>query len=256
MTDQTNTEAKKELNKLSESQLIDQILSNMPDTKEVEIDLPSKNKFYSLIDPNKGVSLRPMTFQDERSLISSKGGNMEALNKILDRCVSNVKIKDLLQMDKLFLVMKLRELSYGDEYQAEITCPACKTDSSVKFILSQMPVTYMEDELTNPVTIDLPILKKAIKVRFPRVSDEHYFINAEYAMENLWRFIEEIDGVKGKAVIQKVVPQLPLKDAHAVLDVISASKYGINTKVRFECVYCSHNENMELPITSDFFTAA
>ena len=256
MTEKQKPDGTKELTELTESQMLERILSNMPDTEEVEIDLPSKNKFYSLLDPSKGISLRPMTFDDEKALVTNKKGNLEALNTILERCVSNVRVQDLLQVDKLYLIMKLRELSYGDDYNAEVTCPSCKTDSSIKFILSEFPVTYMEEEITNPATIELPVLKKTLKVSFPRVSDEQYFVNAEFAMANLWRFIEEIDGISRKSVIQKVIPKLPLKDAHTVLDTISTSKYGINTKVRFECVYCSHTENMELPITGDFFTAA
>jgi hypothetical protein len=245
----------KELNALSEQQIIDKILAKMPANDEVAIDLPSKNKFYSLTDPSKPILLRPMTFEDERAMISNKRSNIDVLNTILERCVSNIQVSHLLQMDKLFLIMKLREISYGDEYQADITCPSCKEDNEVIFELSKMPVTYVEEDTTNPVVLTLPVLKKEIKVRFPRVADEHYFTNAEFAVTNLWRFVEEIDGQTKKTIISKIVPQLPLKDAHTVLKCISASNYGLDTKIRFVCAYCSHNEVMELPITTDFFTA-
>ena len=141
-------------------------------------------------------------------------------------------------MDKLYLIMKLREISYGDEYRANISCTACRKDNEVTFSLNQLPVHYIEDSFTDPLVIDLPILKKKIKVRLPRVSDERYFVNAEQAIGNLWRFIEEIDGHSEKSVISKVIPQLPLKDAHALLDSMAANEYGLDTKVRFLCNYC------------------
>ena len=67
--------------------------------------------------------------------------------------------------------------------------------------------------------------------------------------------MEEIDGYSQKKIISEVIPQLPLKDAHILLDTITATQYGIDTKVRFVCNFCNHNEVMELPISADFFTA-
>ena len=244
-----------ELNALSDKQVIDNILANMPSTKAVAIDLPSKNKFYSLTDPTQPITLRPMTFEDERSMISQQGSNSDVLNTLLERCISNIKVSQILQMDKLFLIMKLREVSYGDEYKATITCTSCKKPNEVILKLSDMPVTEVEEDLTNPVVFELPVLKKEIKVTLPRVQDEHYFDNAELAVANLWRFVESIDGNTKKTIISEIIPQLPLKDAHTVLEWISAAKYGIDTKVRFGCAYCSFTDVMELPIGTDFFTA-
>ena len=145
-------------------------------------------------------------------------------------------------------------LSYGNTYTANINCNGCRKDNPVEFTLDEMPVRYLEDGETDPMTIQLPVLKKEIKIRRPRVQDEHYFANADFAVANLWRFVEEIDGHDEKGVLSKVIPQLPLKDAHAVLEALSANQYGIDTKVRFVCNFCSHNEIRELPITADFFT--
>jgi hypothetical protein len=242
------------LNKMSEQSIIDSILKNMPTSDEVEVLLPSKNKFYSLIDPSKPITLRPMTFEDERAMMSNKNVNIDVLNTLLSRCVSNIQIGSLLQIDKLFLVMKLRELSYGDDYNASINCNGCKKDNSVVFTLSNLPITYLEDDATDPILVKLPVLDKEVKIKMPRIQDEEYFSNADYTIKNLWRFVEEIDGHSEKSVISKIIPQLPLKDAHVLLESLSGQKYGVETKVRFVCNYCSHNEVMELPITPDFFT--
>lgn len=238
----------------SEQQIIDDILSNAPSQEEVAMDLPSKNRFYTLQDPSKPVTLRPMTFEDERKMMSNKNVNIDVLNILLTRCVSNIDVGSLLQMDKLFLVMKLREISYGEEYNASISCNNCKRDNEVKFTLNKLPVRYVGDDLTDPLTIELPILKKSIKLRLPRVADENFFTNTDHAVNNLWRFVEEIDGHDEKSVISKVIPQLPLQDAHALFEAMSTRDYGVDTRVRFSCNYCDHSEVMELPITADFFT--
>ena len=241
-------------NKAAEQKIIDDLLGNMPSNDEIPLNLPSHNKFYSLQDPSKPITLRPMTFDDERAMMSNKNINVDVLNILLGRCISNIDVSQLLQMDKLFIIMKLREISYGDDYSAQISCASCRRDNMVKFKLSSLPVRPIEEEMENPRTVHLPVLDKQLKVRLPRISDEQYFSNTERALGNLWRFVEEIEGHSQKSVISKVIPKLPLKDAHVLLEAMSANEYGLDTKVRFLCSYCSHNEIMELPITSDFFT--
>lgn len=254
MNENTQPAPEKEINKLSDDQVIQSILENMPANDAVTVDLPSRNKFYDLINPSLPITLRPMTFEDERAMLSHKSPE-DTLNHILERCISNIQIPNILQMDKLCLLMKLREISYGDDYKATIACNSCKKENLVNFRLTDLPVTYVEEDLTNPVSFTLPVLKKEVKVRLPRVEDEHYFSTPELALNNLWRFVESIDGSSKKTIISKIVPKLPLKDAHLLLEAVSATKYGINTKVKFACAFCSHTEVMELPISTDFFSA-
>jgi hypothetical protein len=242
------------LNKMTESQVLSDLLKNVPSNDAVAVELPSKNRFYNLIDAAKPVTLRPMTFDDEKAMLSKNNANQDVLNILLSRCLSNIDVGQLLQMDKLFLIMKLREISYGDDYKATISCNGCRRDNQITFELSKLQVNLVDDNMKNPVVVDLPVIKKQAKVRLPRVSDESYFSNAEYAVSNLWRFVDEVDGHDSKGLISKLIPKLPIKDVHAILNVLSGNDYGIDTKVRFMCNYCNHNEVLELPITSDFFS--
>jgi len=244
------------LKQKSEDQILKEILGNLPANDEVELKLPSKNKFYNLVDPAKPITLRPMTFEDEKAMMSNKNPNVDVINSLLARCVTNINIATLLQLDKLYIIMQLRSISYGDEYAAQIACPSCKRDNKVKFNLCDLQTKYIPEDLSNPIELTLPVLQKTMKVRLPRIEDERYFTNSEMAMSNMWRFVEEIDGHDAKVIISKVVEQLPLKDAHALLNVIGGNDYGIDTRVRFVCNSCSHHEVMELPITTDFFTAS
>jgi len=246
--------AKERLNQVSEDTILQDLLSNLPSVDEITLELPSKNKFYALLDAAKPITIRPMTFEDEKAMMSNKNANTDVLNILLTRCVSNINIQDILEMDKLYIIMKLREISYGDEYKASFNCPACRSDNNVTFNLSQLNINYAEDDFANPIEVELPILKKKVKVRLPRVSDEGYFKNTEIAAANLWRFVEDIEGYTSMNIIAKVIKQLPLKDAHAVLEAIGGEGLGIDTKVRFVCNFCSHNEIMDLPITQDFFS--
>jgi len=253
MTEKSKETAAK-INAVSEESIIAEILANLPGDEDVPIELPSRNRFYSLLDPTKPISIRPLTFDDEKKLMTNRTGGAEALNKLVEKCVQNIKVGDLLELDKLYLLMKIREISYGDEYKASITCPSCSQENKVTFSLSNLKVNYLPDDFTNPQEIELPVLKKKIKVRLPRVEDEGYLRSPELAMANLWRFVEEVAGHTQKTIISKVIQKLPLKDAHALMSALGSSGYGMDTNIRFACSYCSLVERMELPIGADFFT--
>jgi len=253
MTEQKNQTAAK-INAASEESIIAEILANLPGEEEIPVDLPSRNRFYNLLDPTKPVSIRPLTFADEKKLMTNRQGGTEALNQLVEKCVQNINITELLELDKLYILMKIREISYGDDYKATITCPACTQENKVSFSLSTLKVNYLPEDFTNPQEVELPILKKKIKVRLPRVEDEGYLRNPELALANLWRFVEEIDGHAQKTIISKVIQKLPLKDAHVLMKALGSSGYGMDTNIRFACSYCSLVETMELPIGADFFT--
>jgi len=251
------TETKKTPNPLpvaDDASVIKELLANAPLQEEVTVDLPSKNKFYKLLEPSSPITVRPMNFEDEKSLVSNKNANADVLNILLGRCVSNVDIGSILLFDKLYLLMKLRQISYGEDYQASISCSQCRRENSVKFDLSQLQINYVEEDATDPAEVTLPVINKKVKLRFPRISDEQYFNNLEGLTANLWRFVEEVGGHSKKTVISGVIKKLPLKDMHLLINTLQGKEYGIDTQVRFACNYCSHHEKMELPITADFFT--
>jgi len=255
MSEPTNPNPKETKFPQGDQSIIDDILKEMPSNDAIEVDLPSKNRFYTLQDPSMPITMRPMSFADEKSMLSKKDGGSDIINKLLARCVTNIDIAQLLQMDKLYMLMKLREISYGPNYHVTINCPSCKSENNVVFALDTFNVNYADEELTNPMKVQLPILKKEVVVKIPRVEDERYFTNSETTLNNLWRFIVSIGGYDAKSVISKVVPQLPIKDAHIIMEALGCTNYGIDTNVRFACSYCDHVESMELPITADFFSS-
>ena len=98
----------------SKEDIIADILKDVPSDTTIEVELPSECKAYNM-DGSEILKLRPMTFDDERSLIGT--GEGDPVNILLEKCFTGVKVLDLLPMDKLYLIMKLREISYGDIYE-------------------------------------------------------------------------------------------------------------------------------------------
>jgi hypothetical protein len=72
--------------------------------------------------------------------------------------------------------MKVREISYGENYEFNITCPACTSEIKTSLVLSEhLNMTQVPDELSQiPREIDLPKLKVKAEVRFPRSREEAF----------------------------------------------------------------------------------
>ena len=133
----------------TKQKIIDDLLKNLPPETAVEVSLPSECRVYNLPDPTAMITLRPMTFEDEKALVSAAKGQ-DPINIILGRCCTNLNIAELLPMDKLYLIMKLREISYGDDYNTLIVCPKCKAENPMKILLSQLNVNPVPDDFFDP----------------------------------------------------------------------------------------------------------
>ena len=238
-------------NDAAKQQIIEDILINVPTSTDLEVELPSECQVYDLEDPNMPIMVRPMTFDDEKSLVSAKKEE-DPVNIILQRCVTNIKVMDLLPMDKLYLIMKLREISYGDDYKTLLLCQECGAENPTTIKLSELNVNPVPDGFEDPITFTLPIAKKEVKVRLPRVRDEKVFSSVETVLDQLWRFVVEIEGHSDKSIIAAVMDKLPLKDMRTILNSIK-SDYGVDTKVKLACKECGGVSVVDLPIDASFF---
>jgi len=239
-------------NEVGKQHIIDDILEFLPSEVEISLDLPSKGRFYKSC-PGGTVRVRPMQFSDEKALLNAKKSNVDPINLLLEKCVEGMNTSELLQQDKLFLIMKIRELSYGEEYKTIVTCDKCNFDNHSTFNLSKLPIKEIPDEITNPMELDLPVLKKKVIVKLPTLRDEHFLADVDEIDNNLWRFILEIAGNKDKAIISEVCKKLPLKDIHALVNCMNPD-FGVQTLIKYECQECKSFNVITLPITPDFFS--
>jgi hypothetical protein len=234
---------------------VDAILENLPTEVETQVSLPSRCKFYSLPDPASPVSVRPMTFEDEKAIATLKRSDRtDPINYLLSRCVINLNINELLTMDKLCLLYKIREVSYGPEYKVQISCPKCASDSEVKIDISKLLVNEVTDDVKDPRTVNLPTIKKDIVIRFPRLKDEKYLNFLEKKSDQFWRFVDSIDGNRDKKVISKVIERLPLRDIHIILDKLLLPEYGLDSKINYICGDCEGETVVDIPIGENFFS--
>lgn len=235
---------------------LNKLLENLPPESPEEVELPSRGLTYKSC-PSGRITVRPMTFEDEKylALNAKKQGIHPTLNGVIARCVKGININELLSQDKMFLLLKIRELSYGADYNATITCANCDQEVELSFNLTKLPIKFAEDDLKAVMEVNLPKLGKIAKVRLPTVSDEHYLLKEDEETSVIWRNIEEIGGCVNKTLISKVIDKLPLVDIHAIKKVMNLD-FGVQTEVKFTCDKCEHVNIIQLPLTGNFFSVS
>lgn len=230
---------------------LDELFSNMPEEVEIPVELPSRSKFYKSSGP---VSVKPLLFEDEQRILSSKNTNINIFNEILKKSVDGVDVSDLVLFDKLFLLMKVREASYGADYNFEIACPECGNNTKVSIdIANNLNINYIPDDLEDPRTITLPRLKKQVVVRFPRLREENLLADVDTALKNLHKFVISVDGNDDPVFISKALKRMHIQDLKTITREINKSDYGLDPGILFECPVCDHKENINIPLDANFF---
>ena len=223
-------------------------------TKEsIIVTLPSKGIGYSTTKSK--VSIEALTFDDEKALATTK--NKDTLDILIDRCVvGDIDPEELYLEDKLFLYYKIRECSFGSTLKTTGKCMSCGHPNDLELDLGDLPITYAEDTFTNPKEIKLPKLGKMVKVKKATNSTSVYTNNRETLLDNLWRFVTDIDGHKNPKLISKAIKLLSGADIRVIVDTIQETEFGIETGVRYVCNKCNYDNEVQVGITPDFFTVS
>jgi len=233
---------------------LNSLFSNMDNEVLFLDDIPSKGKFYKDF---QGVEITPLTFLDEQRIVTSNKNNSDVVSKLLEKTVKGINIDELLPMDKIYLLMRVREVSYGEMYKFNIGCPNCDTDVSTELVLSDnLNKMEVPDDLEDPREITLPKLKVKAKVRFPRNKEENYIRDAESSYKNLYKFVVEVNGNSDPVFISKAIKRMHIMDVKKILAEVSKPEYGIDPRFIFECPECKHTETMSIPLDIGFFSVS
>lgn len=241
-------------NVVSQDELLKELFSNAPQSESWQVELPSKGKFYNNFI---GATVNPLTYQDEERILSSKGQGNDLINLLVAACVTGVEISEMLPMDKLYLLMKIREISYGAEYKFTVGCPSCNAEIKSSLDLSDhFTVKDIPDDFEDPREILLPKLGVPAKVRFPRTKDEGYLSDSKLMIKNLYRFIDSIGEHTDSVLISKAVKMMHIQDVKRIIKEINRDEYGIDPKFMFECPSCKYSSVMNIPLGVDFFSVS
>mgnify|MGYP001422417092 CR=1 FL=1 len=109
------------------------------------VELPSRGKFYSTDHPLHGkevIEMRYMTAKDEDILTSpALLKNGVAIDRLIENLIvdKNITANSLLIGDKNAVTLAARISGYGEQYEVNVTCPACNATIDHTYDLSEIP---------------------------------------------------------------------------------------------------------------------
>jgi hypothetical protein len=232
---------------------LDDLFSDAKTSIDQIVELPSRGIGYP--EGMGKVTIRNMTFEDEK-ILSESTPDQDVVNLLLTRCVDNLDPDILYAPDKIYLLYKIRELSYGNQVKLTGKCSSCKEENHLDIDLSQLPVTMASEDFTDVKTVSLPDLGKKIKIRIPRASDANYLANKSRVLDNLWRFIVSLDKFTDPKIISKAIKRLTSKDIRVIIEALFVEDFGIETGAKYVCSRCRQENIVEVPISEAFFTVS
>ncbi len=243
------------------------------------VDLPSRGRYYPEGHPlcgEESVEIRYMTAKDEDILSSQslikKGIVIDKLiqNVLLDK---KVRTQDLLLGDKNAITVAARVTGYGPEYGSRIDCPACGDNSEHVFDLNEaLKIDYADNhkelgaELTDNGTflIKLPLTEITVETKLLTGKDETKLLNMATRKKKLKlqeslltdqfkTIIVSVNGMSEPSTINAVIDNLPAIDAKSLRDTYAEITPNVELSSMFECDNCGHAEEVDVPITVQFF---
>jgi len=236
-----------------------------------EIELPSKGKFYDGENgPADGkLHIRPMTGEEEQILATPRFVRKgQALNMIFSRCVKEkYKSENLLTVDRTYLLIYLRGISYSPLYDVEIKCPECEKKFSTEIDLNSLVVESCPDNY-GPILEDvLPSSKYRFRYRLSQGKDENEiqdhrdrriknFGDASADDTLIYRtalLLDDIEGLADKKDLQVLIKNLPISDVSYLRNCVNEPPFGVDTKVEMVCPSCLQEFDVDLPLEANFF---
>lgn len=233
-----------------------------------EIELPSKGKFYS--DIPSTLHIRPMTGEEEQILATprfvKKG---QAIDMIFQKCIREpIATEQMLSVDRNYLLIFLRGISYTPEYDVEIKCPACATTFATIINLDTINVeTCPENFGPESLVGELPTSGFGFKYRLATGADEQAITN--YRDRRIQMFgdqseddtllhrtailLDWVEGVTNQKEIGVILKRLPINDVAYLRNTVNEPPFGVDTDIPMVCPACAEEFTIDLPLETNFF---
>jgi hypothetical protein len=242
-----------------------------------EVSLPSLGRFYEEgTGPSDGVlHVRPMTGVEEKILATQRLMKKGlAINQIFQNCVQEkINPDNLLSIDRTYLLIYLRSISYGTNYEVKIKCPECSHVFNETIDLDTLPVTYCPEDFTEDTLEDtLPVCGFKFRYRMSKGIDETKITDYREKILKMWGeaaeddtltfrsslLITELISNHGKVLtgqhnIKAMLDRMHIKDLAHIRNTLSEPPFGMDAKIVLDCPSCGANFTTELPLEANFF---
>lgn len=242
-----------------------------------EIILPSQGLLNPEIPEGKLVQ-RCMMVSDQKYLAGSNQSASSAINQLIQRTITSPDSFDVSKLtlpDTLYLLFKLRVLSYGKDYKFRTKCPECGKKIEVYLDLSELPVEILDDDYQEKMTVVLPNrgdkvytrilynedmeeISKELKRRKRRNPDDdsEYSLRISQSIQKIELKSANQDGKKeltSQSEIERYVNSLTHLDASAIIAARDSVSYGISPTIEYICPECREYIDISVQFSDGFF---
>lgn len=242
------------------------------------VPLPSLGKLYdpdSTLYLRETVDIKAMTAEEEDILTSAayikKGSTIQ---KLIESCVvdKSFSVDDLLIGDRNALMVAIRITGYGPKYPISYSCKNCSHRNQTDVDLSGLPIKSLEINPTtqgkNEFQFELPVTKKKVNFKFLTGRDEQerkvtqdrmkQILGQETELEknvtsSLEAAITSIEGVSDPLKIKHFIKYMPAYDSKSLRKFIRDNEPNIEMVQNCTCDNCGTSQEINVPITSEFF---
>jgi len=241
------------------------------------VELPSQGRFYPQGHPlhsKDSIELRQMTAKEEDMLTSR---TLLKKGVALDRVIASIIVDKSIDPDSLLvgdrnaIIIATRVAGYGHLYETKVSCPNCGTNQEYSFDLNQANITDGSDARDLGVkfndngtfNVTLPVTNVDVCFRLLNGRDEKTFLNGMQAdkktknEKNITRqlaaiivSLNEDSSVQAK---QYFIDNVPSLDSRHLRLAYRLAAPNIDLTQQFGCTECGHEQEMEVPLSADFF---
>jgi len=193
------------------------------------------------------IELREMTGAEEELLTNQRlVRNGDAVNQVLRNCivrigekneVTTADVLDMLSGDRLFVLVRLRQISLGDEVELELVCPntACRAKNRAMVSINDLPVTPYGEE--REFTFTLPA--SGAKVRFGYLDGhkEKRLAQMQEPSISAAMLIRILD-IDGNPPSKKALAEMSMRDRSALRQEMLRVDAGVDTSIELDCDSC------------------
>lgn len=225
------------------------------------LELPSKGIFYNI--GRSFIYVKYLTAKEE-NILSTPGlsESDKALDIVLESVIfDDIKIENLLSVDRKAIILFLRSTSFGDSFELEVTCSNCNIKFNENFRFSMLEMKDIEEKNDFSVVFKLkedesfynikfkPLTygqEKKIKEKDNKKIITETIINQIIEIEYNYKdsSLEENNFIKkiyiDKESIEKFIKNIPIKKFQELREKINKQLPEIKEELSCSCPNCSH----------------
>jgi len=255
-------------------------MNAVPQIREFEVSLPIG---YADSEGNthRHAALRKMTGREEAILadrrFQNNGGKL--VTELLYSCL--VRVSDLSKLDRNvisgmysadrnYLLLKLRNLTFGSDLETSYTCSACNETMQTVENLEELPVVVLgEGETAEDVTVVLEdgYLDKdgqvhtAMSLCLPTGKDEEAVasqmrqnpsLGKNALLARCMKSLGDMPKHRLEALGPKIMADLTMTDRRLIDRALNEAAPGVNMTRDIECLNCGHEFKATLDLTHFF----